>query len=201
MNKKDQQALDELKAYLESRSEKTNLISDKRIIAANNRPEDCIETRRKSLLKTVSKPEYKESQRQKTLEMNKDPVYKENQIAGAKKRINNPTWKKNQRLAKLKLYEDPEFQKTFMEAINKRSENEQWKNGLKEKSKRQYKPVITPEGPFKRFGEAVIHYMKIWNLSKGGADGRMRNYLNDPQNTDFKWISQEEYIMLTGKDL
>lgn len=187
---------DELKKYLAGLTDKKLKQSDHFIIAQSNKPPKS-DAARAALLKTVSDPDYKESQRQKTLEMNKDPLYKQNQLDGVKKRINNPTWKKNQRLAKLKLYEDPEYQKTFDEAMKKRSKNEQWKNGLKEKGKRQWKPVITPEGPFRRFGEAVIHYMKIWNLSKGGADGRMRQYLNDPRNINFKWISQEEYERLT----
>jgi hypothetical protein len=199
MNAADKKALEELQAYLDSRDEKTNKQSDKRLIAQNNKPPKS-DAARAALRKTVSDPDYKKLQRQNTLEKNKDPIYKENQRKGIEKRIANPNFSKNQSAAQLKKFEDPEYVKSFHASMEKRSKNKKWMNSLKEKSKQKWKPVITPEGPFKRFGEAVQHYMKVWCLKKGGSDYRLRQYLNDILNTDFKWISVEEYIMLTGLD-
>lgn len=190
---------EELKKYLDGLTDKKLKQSDNRIIAQNNKPPKS-DAARAALIKTTSDPEYKKLQRQNTLEKNKDPIYKENQRKGIEKRIVNPNYGKNQSAAQLKKFEDPEHVKSFLASMEKRSKNKQWIDSQKEKSKQQWKPVITPEGPFKRFGEAVQHYMKVWCLKKGGSDYKLRKHLNDTLNTDFKWISVEEYIMLTGKE-
>jgi hypothetical protein len=160
------------------------------------------EKAKQTRLKTITDPEWKSnhSNIMKELYQNNE-VYRNNLIEGHQKRINNPEWiRKNKENCESRK-NDPAYKEQMKQVAVKRKSNDSWIEGQKKKAINQYNPIITPEGCFMKYTLGVIHYMKIWGLKKGGADYRLRKLLDDIDNNDFKRISQEEYIMLTGKDI
>lgn len=184
-------------------TEKKMKQNDKYVIHNNARANNPIykEKQKKSLLKTITDPDWKnkQSKRMKELYQN-DEVYRNNLIEGHKKRINNPEWIRKHKENCEKRKNDPEYHEQMKQVAVKRRSNKSWVEGQKRKAISQYNPISTPEGYFVKYTLGVIHYMKVWNLKKGGADYRLRKLLDDVSNNQFKRISQEEYIMLTGKD-
>lgn len=115
---------------------------------------------------------------------------------------------------------NPSFIKTLTESINKRELTDEVRSKLgsgrrglpppnkgkkrststlDRMSKSQSKPILTPNGAFLSKKEATIHYMVIWKLKFAGAEYRIGKLLN-ANDSGFKRITKEEYIMLTGKD-
>lgn len=197
---KEELALEE---YLAGLTEKKAKTSDNVIIHNKSRANNPIykEKLKESLLATITDPVWKnkQSERMKDLYKNNEE-YRNNLINGHIKRVNNPNWIEKHKINCEKRKNDPIYKEKMKEVAVKRLSNSSWVKGQKIKAINQYSPVSTPEGYFVKFRLAVIHYMKIWNLKKGGADYRLRKYLNDIDNNEFIRISIEEYIMLTGKD-
>lgn len=173
-------------------------------IAANIREKDPTfrEKHKESLLETVTDPEWKNNHSKKMKELyQNDEVYRNNLIEGHKKRVTNPEWIRKNKENCNRRKNNPEYTELMKQVAIKRKSNQSWIEGQKRKVINQYNPIVTPEGIFMKYSLGVIHYMNVWNLKKGGADYRLRKLLNDVSNQDFKRISLEEYIMLTGKDL
>ena len=93
----------------------------------------------------------------------------------------------------------PEFKEKMAEINRKKAQDPDWlaKNASANK-KRQSKPCITPFGIFPSGRQAGVEYDKIHNTTTGY--NRMSHYLKTGKE-GYRFITLEEYIMLTGKDV
>jgi hypothetical protein len=83
---------------------------------------------------------------------------------------------------------DEEHIKRHQTAIDKRTQDPDWKQKQAERSK----PMVTPDGIFGSRKEAAEFYQ---------VKTPVMNYYMKKYPTEYFYISQEEYIMLTGKDI
>lgn len=125
---------------------------------------------------------------QKTREANSRSEWKENNLKGVRKRQNNPEAIAAYYAAQERKVSSGAVYEIAAKIAKNRDSNQEWHKNIKEAGKRRRKKVITPEGEFEGFSLAVTHYMNIWGLKKGGADYRLRQYLNDENNLEFRWI-------------
>jgi hypothetical protein len=230
MNKKDQQAIDELRAYLESRDEKSNTQSDKKIIAnanpvkrevARQRTNEQFATeearlKHSEISKRVSqRPEYKEKQEQskeskrlkssKThTELNSSDEYRKFKSECIKKALQDPIKHKNLldgvKTREANGWAEKNYQATqnpTTRAKRAASLRNQSDESIERRRNAVQKPIMTPAGMFPSKKIAGEYYL---------ADGLVNAYkkisrymIDDPKN--WYYITKEEYIKLTGKDL
>lgn len=87
---------------------------------------------------------------------------------------------------------DKEYQLKTLEGIQKRTQSKEWQEKNKEARKQSLKPIVTPFGIFISVKQAIE---KI---------GRSEGWLMKKRKThpkEYYLISQEEYTILTGKDI
>lgn len=139
-----------------------------------------------------------EANRKKAL----DPAWLEANARGVAKRKESEEWKKRHAEAMKKVHANPQTAINRQKAIDRRNaENPQWRQRMIENSsKAKYKPVVTPEGIFYSLNAAAEHYATVWDVSFKLARVRLIRKKNKPDQPYYN-ITQEEYIMLTGKDL
>jgi hypothetical protein len=71
----------------------------------------------------------------------------------------------------------------------------------KKRANKRKIPLISDQGEiFSYRGEAAEYYSTIWNMKPSSASCKILKLIRD-DNSDWRYISQEEYIMLTGKDI
>jgi hypothetical protein len=187
-----------LDAYMAGLNAKKLAVSDNRIIAFNQRSNN---------------PKWKQSQRnadekrkefgnskewkEHTRQLNQREEWRANNLKGIQSR--DPI----QQSKSIKQAKDKQGFEKLSEIAQKiaNSRGEEWLNNLRKTKALEGTPIVTPEGAFLKFSDGVKHYMPIWNLKKGGADYRLRKFLNDENNKEFFKISHEEYIILTGIDI
>jgi hypothetical protein len=145
-----------------------------------------------------------------------DPTWKENQAKGQIKRSQNSTWLDKKRKAQDRLENDPEYiakrqvgidkrtnetewRKNQLEGIKRNaSENKEWaKNKAAGTRKSLAKPCVTPFGVFFTGADAGRKYNELYGIKTG--INRICNFLKTGKE-GYRYISKEEYIMLTGKE-
>jgi hypothetical protein len=146
-----------------------------------------------------------------------DPNWKKNQEKSQAKRSQNETWLSKKRQAQAQLENDPEYIAKRQKGIEERSknpvnrkkqldgikrrdtENITWQENKKAGTRRALaKPCITPLGIFATGVEAGDAY----NKSRGVTNGKNAVSKSLKAGKEgYKYISVEEYIMLTGKEL
>jgi hypothetical protein len=215
---KEQLALEALEAYMAGLNEKKLKVSDNQLIAARQRSLDPEWYKANS--KRLEDPNYviRQSQVQKTRIANlseeerieisirakknwqneeyvnrmrafySTPEYKEYITKRNKEIANRPEIK--QKISKLNKDKrlDPAHIKKHQEAVNKRTQNPEWRKKQTERSK----PMVTPDGIFKSRKDAAEFYQ----VKTPVMNSRMNRYPDQ-----YYYISQEEYFMLTGKDI
>jgi hypothetical protein len=154
-----------------------------------------------AILNRDANPDYHFKRNSSLKEVYKDPVWQENIQKGADKRHSDPNWEKswrdsytpesNQRRSEsMKIAcKDPN-----LKAIRSSNSKEMWKNP--ERRQKTQKCVKTSLGVFISCVEAAIAH----GITRGAFSNLMRRNI-DRNNFEFGYISIEEYIMLTGKDI
>jgi hypothetical protein len=132
----------------------------------------------------------------------KDSKWQEANQRGAEKRKNDPIVKLNHIKAMKKVHSNPMTAINRQKGIDNRNKNNKlWlENMIKNSSKAKFKPIVTPEGIFESLKSASEHYSKISDIETHKARYRLTTELKK-NPIEFFLISQEEYIMLTGKDI
>lgn len=108
-------------------------------------------------------------------EVRSDPVWKQGWMKTIEERDNNPEYRKN-----------------HLEGVAKRTASKEWQEKNNEARKKFLKPIVTPFGIFISVKDAIEKIGK----SEGWLMTQRKRF---PQ--EYYLISQEEYIMLTGKDI
>lgn len=146
-----------------------------------------------------------------------DPLWKENQEKSQVNRSHNQSWVKNKREAHKRLENDPQFIAKRQAGIDKRTknkigrdkqlegiarrnaENAEWLKNKNNGTRRSLaKPCITPFGVFATGVEAGEAYNKLRGVTSG--KNAVSKHLKKGSE-GYKFISIEEYIVLTGKDI
>lgn len=144
-------------------------------------------------------PAYKEKYIESRKHLYTDPEFKRKQTEGNRKSAQDPVARKNRTEANRKRAKEQEWIEKNKEAGKRLSQNKEWCKAAGERNKKRcMKPIVTPEGVFPGLRIAAERYNEIKNQSS------THNWLsnqtkNDP--TNFYYITQEEYIMLTGKEI
>lgn len=195
MNKADQQALDELAAYLESRTERTNRQNDKLIIAAQSRNVQTAKTitwqqnQKAGVQQAWTRPGEKERRTQYW----QDPDFKEKMSVIRKEVSNREDVKKDNSERTTALHKDPEFRKKYEQGMA----NKVWGSaaeieGVKKSAQKRRKAIKTPMGIF----ITIASVAKAYDMSVAGIQHRMKKC-----SDEYYYLTSEEYILLTGKDL
>ena len=125
-----------------------------------------------------------------------DPIAIKNRADGIIKRSQNPDWHKNRNKSLQDIFETEEWKKANSKGLEKREENG-WLEKNRASNKKKQTPCITPLGIFSGVNEAGKYYDETKNR-KCGATVVCRNLKRNAEG--YRYITQEEYIMLTGKD-
>ena len=99
------------------------------------------------------------------------------------------------REAQAKVLADPEIRKRRAASLKNQSQESKDR-----RAKSCMKCLITLDGPFDSIKSAVMHYAEKLGFADSGARKRLYKWLREDP-TNFYYISKEEYIMLTGKDV
>lgn len=97
-------------------------------------------------------------------------------------------WRKKVAVLNKEKREDPNHIKRHQEAVDKRTQDPEWRRKQAERSK----PMVTPDGIFNSRKMAAEFY----KVKTPVMNSRMKRYPDQ-----YYYISQEEYIMLTGKEI
>tara|TARA_R110000868_G_scaffold15887_1_gene72004 strand:- start:465 stop:950 length:486 start_codon:yes stop_codon:yes gene_type:complete len=112
------------------------------------------------------------------------------------KRNENNDWHKNRNESLQRVCKTEEWQEAYNKGLEKREENG-WLEKNRASNKKKQTPCITPLGIFSGVNEAGKYYNETKNR-KCGATVVCRNLKRNAEG--YRYITQEEYIMLTGKD-
>lgn len=148
---------------------------------------------------------------------NHNPNWKENQAKAQIKRSQNTVWLSKKQEATERLENDPNFIARRQEGIKRRTENKigrekqlegiarrdaeniEWAKNKAEGTRRSLaKPCVTPYGVFFTGADAGRRYNELYNIKTG--INRVCKFLKTGKE-GYRYISIEEYIMLTGKDI
>jgi hypothetical protein len=149
--------------------------------------------------KKYADPAYKEKYIESRKHLYTDPEFKRKQTEGNRRSAKDPVAYKNRVEAIRKSAQDPKIKEIRKEVGKKLSQNKEWCKAAGERNKKRcMKPIFTPEGIFAGLNLAAKRYNEIKN-QKSTQNWLMNQIKNDP--TNFYYISKEEYIMLTGKEI
>lgn len=164
----------------------------------------------------IKKRESRKKQGEKMREKYTDPAYKEKYIESRKHLYIDPEFIKKRNEANRRSAKDPVAYQNRVEANRKRaqeqdwieknkeagkrlSQNKEWCKAAGERNKKRcMKPIVTPEGIFAGLSLAAKRYNEIKNQCST-QNWLMNQIKKDP--TNFYYITKEEYIMLTGKEI
>jgi len=142
-------------------------------------------------------PDHKQKQIERTNKQSKDPIWLEAVTAGnRKKRLNQ------EHVAKMDaMYKDDKWKQAHWVGIHNPEARANHKKGVLEKTA---KPILSLEhGPFISKHEAAVFYFEN-KLTLRNSLMSVSSWISAALKKDetlFKRISKEEYIILTGKDL
>jgi hypothetical protein len=111
-------------------------------------------------------------------------------------------WKEKVKILNKEKRNNPEHIKRHQEAIDKRTQDPEWRKKQAQRSK----PVLTPFGIFPKLKDACAKMVELELINKdlktplvSAGQVIRRNIKQD--KLGWKFISQEEYITLTGKEI
>jgi hypothetical protein len=195
LSKKDQQALDELNAYIASRDEKTNTQSDKKILAAQVRNAKTAKTTtwKENQKVGVQQAWNEPGEKERRTRFWQDPAFKE-KISVIRKEVGNrEDIKKVKSERSLALHKDPEFRKKYEQGIaNRVWGTDAQIEGAKRAGKQRRRAIKTPKGIF----ITIANVAKAYDMSVAGIQHRMKKYPGE-----YYYLTSEEYTKLTGKEL
>lgn len=124
-------------------------------------------------------------------ELVKTENWKKNHDKGILDRYNT-TWLQNTSLSNKIKRSDSNFIKSWEEGMKKRNSDPKFLEILNKNGKKKSKPLVTPDGVFSSRREAAKHYNHV--------DSWVGSQI---QKNPLEWyyISKEEYILLTGKEI
>lgn len=131
---------------------------------------------------------YKEFVRNSIKQAMLRPEVKENIAKGAQLRKENVWYEKM-----ITATQNPETIKKRNESLRNQTQEQKVR-----RAKAVQKPVMTPEGPFESLKAAGLHYNIIKNFNNGQkyVGSRLKS-----KEQGYRYISKEEYILLTGKEI
>jgi len=204
---KDELALEALDAYMAGLDEKKLKINDNNLIQLSlmiktRENNGWAEKNREGTIKAKNNPQAHKNRAEANQKKAKDPNWHQANQRGVEKRKNDPIAKLNHKNAMKRVHANPLTAINRQQAIDNRNKNNQvWlKNMVENSAKAKFKPIVTPLGIFPSMKSAAEHYSKISNIEFKTARYRLMKELKK-NSSEFYYISQEEYIMLTGKDI
>lgn len=131
------------------------------------------------------------------LERSVNPNIKKNQLEGIKKKQNTLEYQNNFDQGMKKRQQSIDWKSNMLGGCIKRSTT-QWKENQKKAIKQKLsKPVSTPYGIFASVTE-VVNFLLAKNISN--ANKKVYKWLKE-SNSGYQYITREEYIILTGRDV
>ena len=194
-----------LEAYLAGLTGKKASVSDNRLIATNNRSDEwhkkTAERNRRNATNVEINKKIGDAHRGK--KVSKESIEKRintwrkngNKAFGGKGSTGYPAWNKGKELSE-------EHKKNLSDSNKGKKKKDSIKSRL-QITGAKCKAVSIPEGIFwsRTLAAKYIFNNNLTNLKTWQSVGVwLSRKLNNHSDTDYKFISQEEYIMLTGED-
>jgi hypothetical protein len=158
--------------------------SDNHLISISHRDADPIyhNTKLKGIQQRTQSKDWQAKQKEKGARLSADPKWQEKQTQRNKKMAQDPKWIESNNKGVEKRLNDPKWNKNVRKALRQQ----------------RAKPCITPLGIFATVTEAGDAY----NLARGVTNGNNAVCNKLKKGTEgYRYISVEEYIMLTGKEI
>jgi len=124
----------------------------------------------------------------------KNSETKEKHLASVRKNAQDPVWLEKVIKNNKAKVNDAEHRERHQEAIDKRGQGDWYEKNARKNTLLKSKPVVTPYGIF----PSRIVAVKTSGVVNIG--GKINKYVKIP-DSGYYYITQEEYIMLTGKEL
>lgn len=154
---------------------------------------------KEAIKKRTESKEWQDANTAKGKTLAQTESWKANHAAGQKRMKNDPVWQAEQQERLKRRNQNPVWLERIKESRIAMAQDENWiannKNAIRA---RCAKPIITPVGVFAAAADAAREYNKIRNFNNGKT--WIANQLKK-NPTEFYYISKEEYIMLTGKEI
>ena len=191
-----------LESYMASITEKKLAVSDNRLLGnakRRNNP-NWRKNQTQALLNAKETEHYKNSFDKAMHDRKQNPEYKKQAQEAVKRRDSNPGRLTEQADIMRNVRAHPDY-KEKMQALHA---SEEWLSKNREKARKTYKPFVCPQGIFNSLKECVIYFIDNNVLPTRANRNSIVKWLNTKikqEPTAYYYISQEEYIMLTGKDI
>ena len=129
---------------------------------------------------------------------NQDPAYNLKRNTAVRKVMDTEQWQVANSDAVKRWSNDPKWIKEQQERHERRNANPIWQENVKKAAKEKSKPCITPLGVFQSVHAAGNYY----DQQRGTQCGKTVTCRNLKKGTQgYQYITVEEYIMITGKDI
>lgn len=147
--------------------------------------------------KKKQRPEYQVKRTQLNKELAKDKSVQDKKSQTLKKQYADPVYKEFRHTIIKEVTKTDAWKQAHDAGMTKREENG-WHEKNLEAAKRRCKPIVSVEyGVFIGKKHLIEH---MTSVGVGNAMGKVDRWLKT-KPTEFYYISKEEYIMLTGKDI
>ena len=153
------------------------------------------ENHAKGIKQLQQNEQWKERNKVANQEKWKNPETKEKHLNAIKKRAQDPVWQENVKKANQAKPNDPVYMNALHKGIEKRSQGDWYKKNARKNVLTKSKPIVTPYGIFPSRIVAVKTLTDVTNIG-----GKINNGIKE-KDSGYYYITQEEYIMLTGKEI
>ena len=201
MNKKNEQARKELDAILAGlMTDKKRVVNDKKLLAIQR----ATESNKK--LKEQDPVEYFNKRSKIVKDAYKNPETQLNFKLSIQKRNEKDGYHDMIKTARGIEARSEEGRARRRKQGKEFFESERGDKLRQEQSKRasaKARPIVTPEGIFRSMAETINYYIEhqlVTNKNPAACGHKIRAWIKD-KPTEYYYITKEEYIMLTGKEL
>lgn len=139
-------------------------------------------------------PEWIEKNKVANQEKWKNAKTKEKHLASVIARSQDPIWLEKVTKSNKAKVNDTKHREIHQQAIDKRGQGDWYEKNARKNTLLKSKPVVTPYGVF----PSRIVAVRTSGITNIG--GKINKYVKIP-DSGYYYISREEYILLTGKDL
>lgn len=143
---------------------------------------------------------WREKNYEKNMKMVQTPEWKESRKKAGRTYSESGRAYINNRKIIEERQQNPEYFVKLKEGIAKRTQDPEWQKRNTEAALRRRKSVVTPDGIFPYAKDAFVFYAEKRNITIHTAEGWLKR-MRDTYPKEYYTISQEEYMMLTGKDI
>jgi hypothetical protein len=162
---------------------------------AQSKDPEYLESLRKGIKTAWENPELREKHSKRMSEQHKDKNYTDAIKKGIKKAWENPELREKKAEQNRIQSKDPEYLKALHKGIEKRDQGDWYEKNARKNTLTKSKPIVTPFGVFPSRIVAVKTLTDVTNIG-----GKINKGIKE-KDSGYYYITQEEYTILTGKEI